>query len=319
MEYQKLGLTDLEVSRIGFGCWAIGGHGYGNVDDSESIKAIHKALDLGINFFDTADVYGFGHSEEILSKALCAQKDKVVIATKFGVAWDQNGKTFKDCRPKRLVKALEDSLMRLKLDCIPLYQVHWQDGKTLIEDVMEALLKCRDAGKIRYIGCSNLPLNLIERASRISHLASIQSHFNIAHQENELFLRDCYYGKQIGTIAYGVLARGLFSGKYDNNSSFGANDTRSNDEDFKGVAIEKNLNIVKELEKVGRQYQKTPSQVAIRWVLDTPFVTCCIIGAKSPSHVVTNIGAIGWQMDKVDLQFLSSLSMGQIGGNDGIH
>ena len=107
MEYKRLGSTDFEISRIGLGCWAIGGHGYGNVDDRESIKAIQKALDMGVNFFDTADVYGFGHSEEILSKALGSQRDKVIVATKFGVNWDENGKTYKDCSPKRIVEALD--------------------------------------------------------------------------------------------------------------------------------------------------------------------------------------------------------------------
>ena len=199
--------------------------------------------------------------------------------------------------------------MRLKLDCIPLYQIHWQDGETLIEDVMEALLKCRDAGKIRHIGCSNLSLDLVERANCISQLASIQAHFNIADQKNESYLHQCYFDMNIGTIAYGVLARGLFSGKFDNNSSFGTNDTRSNDDNFKGPVKEKHLNIVNELRKVGSNYQKTPSQVAIRWVLEMPFVTCCIVGAKSPSQVVMNNGAMGWKMNKVDLQLLLSLSI----------
>ena len=143
MEYKLLGNTDLNVSTIAFGGWAIGGHGYGTVDDEISIKSIREALDLGINFFDTADIYGFGHSEKILSKALDAQRKNVIIATKFGVAWDNNGKTYKDCSPKRIVKALEDSLRRLRIDCISLYQIHWLDNKTPIKDTVEALIKCQ--------------------------------------------------------------------------------------------------------------------------------------------------------------------------------
>ena len=147
----------MTVSRLAFGCWAMGGHGYGTVDDAESIAAVKKALELGINFFDTADVYGFGHSERILSEALDSRRHDVVIATKFGVSWDDSGKTRKDCSPKRLVEALEGSLRRLRVECIPLYQIHWHDGITPVPDLMETLLRCREAGKIRYIGCSNFP------------------------------------------------------------------------------------------------------------------------------------------------------------------
>ena len=149
MEYAKLGLSDLRVSRIGFGCWAIGGHGYGKTDDKESIKAIQKALHLGINFFDTADVYGFGHSEEILCKALGSQKDNVIIATKFGVNWDERGNTFYDCSPKRVTEALEGSLRRLKIDCIPVYQIHWYDNVSPILETLEVLKKYQESGKIQ--------------------------------------------------------------------------------------------------------------------------------------------------------------------------
>jgi len=141
MEYRRLGLTGLRISRVGFGCWAIGGHGYGLVTEKDFSAAVKEALDLGINFFDTADVYGFGRSERILAKALGSRRKEVVIATKFGVAWNKQGQTYKDCSPRRAEQALEGSLNRLKIDCIPLYQIHWHDGITPIPEIMQALLK----------------------------------------------------------------------------------------------------------------------------------------------------------------------------------
>ena len=185
MEYKRLGLTDLKVSRIGFGCWAMGGHGWGKVDDKDSIAAIRRALDLGVNFFDTADVYGFGHSERILSKALGTNRSKVIIATKFGLKWDKSGKITKDISSKRVVEALDNSLKRLGVDCIPLYQIHWPDNITSISETMVALRKCQEKGKIKYIGCSNFSVKLIKEAQKISRLESLQLPYNITMRKIE--------------------------------------------------------------------------------------------------------------------------------------
>ena len=156
MEFVDLGKTNLKISRLGVGTWAIGGFGWGRIDDSDSIAALRKAWDLGINFFDTADIYGFGHAEEIIAKALGGDRKKAMIATKFGVRRGLDGKTFKDISPKYAVEALDASLRRLKLDCIPLYQIHWpDDGVTPVEETMAALDKCQAQGKIRFIGYSN--------------------------------------------------------------------------------------------------------------------------------------------------------------------
>jgi aryl-alcohol dehydrogenase-like predicted oxidoreductase len=292
MEYQRLGLTDLKVSRIGFGCWAIGGHGYGNVDDSESIKAIHKALDLGINFFDTADVYGFGHSEEILGKALGGKRNDVIVATKFGVNWDENRRTFKDCSAKRIVEALDGSLRRLKIDCIPLYQIHWHDGKTPIEDVMEALFKCKEEGKIKYIGGSNFPFELTKEAMKTGMIDSIQLPYNFINKNWSDEIVHYVSALKLGVIAYQVLARGLLAGKFNENIQFGPQDTRAFDKDFQGSKFIKNLNIVRKMKKIALKYGKTTSQLAIRWVLDNPNVSCALVGALTQIQVVDNCGAL---------------------------
>lgn len=307
MEYQRLGLTDLEVSRIGFGCWAIGGHGYGNVDDGESIKAIHKALDLGINFFDTADVYGFGHSEEILGKALGSKRNDVIVATKFGVNWEENGRTFKDCSAKRIVEALDGSLRRLKMDCIPLYQIHWHDGKIPIEDVMGTLLKCRDAGKILHIGCCNFPKDLILKASKILRVESYQCLYNLAKCQNENIIK--YSSEELGisVLAYSVIGRGVLSAKYNKNSQFGENDTRIKDPDFHGVQYDKNILIAEKLSKIGKKYEKSPAQIAIRWVLENSNVTCAITGSKTPEQVSENVGSTGWSLDQNDMELIDTV------------
>jgi len=305
MEYKKLGETDLEISRIGFGCWAIGGHGYGKVDDDESVKAVRRALDLGINFFDTADVYGFGHSEEILSRALGSHKNKVVIATKFGVNWDKDGKTYKNCSSKRIVEALEGSLSRLQMDCIPLYQIHWYDGITTITEIMETLNKCQKEGKIRYIACSNLSVELIFEAFKVHRLESNQLLYNLVQRGSETDISRCAVELKMGIIVYGTLARGLFSGRYGLDATFVDNDTRREDENFKGEKLKNNLEWLNKMKEVGTAYHKSPSQIAIRWVLENENVTCAIVGVKNAMQIEENIGALGWRLTQADFNCLT--------------
>ncbi len=305
MEYQKLGLTDLIISRIGFGCWAMGGYGWGKVDDKESIAAVHKALDLGINFFDTADVYGFGHSEEILSKALGSYKNKVVIATKFGMKWDKNGKTTKDISPKRLAEALDASLKRLKIDCIPLYQIHWPDSKTPIPEIMEALKKYQKSGKIRYIGCSNFSVKLIKEAQNCSRVESLQAPYNIKEIEIERELIPCAQKYKMGIITYSTLVQGLFTGKYGEKPKFNRNDVRSRYESWVGKKFEKNLKTVEKLKKLSASYGKSPAQIAIRWVLDNPNITSALVGIQKSEQVQENIGAVDWKLSEKDRKSLT--------------
>jgi myo-inositol catabolism protein IolS len=304
MEYGKLGKTGLEISRIGFGCWAIGGHGYGKVDDAESIEAIRKALDAGVNFFDTADVYGFGHSEEILSKALGEERTSVVVASKFGVTWDRSGRTSYDCSPKRVVKALENSLRRLRLEAIPLYQIHWYDNVTPLSETLEALKRCQEAGKIRHIGCSNFPLQLLSQAEELCGIESLQRPYNLFERSLENDMMACVDQLNVSVIAYNVLARGLFSGKYTFHTVFGEADTRSLDSNFRGEQLTRNLEFVSRIREIGRAYGKTPSQVAIRWALDNERVTSALVGAVTKRQVLENVGAAGWNLSSEDYRYL---------------
>ncbi|MBI5643077.1 MAG: aldo/keto reductase [Deltaproteobacteria bacterium] len=305
MEYKILGRTDLKISRMGFGCWAIGGHGYGAVDDNVSMKAVRRALERGINFFDTADVYGFGHSEEVLGEALGADKNSVVIATKFGVNWDKNGSTYIDCSPKRIQESIDGSLKRLKIDCIPLYQVHWYDWVTPIPDILEALEKCRDAGKIRHIGFSNFPLDLILGLPKKYRVESVQSLYNVITNGPEADFEKYAKTLGIGIIVYGVLSRGLFTGKYNPGSRFGKNDTRDKDENFKAANFLKNLQLVDYLREVGAYYGRKPAHVAIRWVLENGNVTSALVGMKTPEQVDENLKAFEFRMSVKDRNSIS--------------
>jgi aryl-alcohol dehydrogenase-like predicted oxidoreductase len=292
MEYKKIGRTELNVSRIGFGCWAIGGHGYGVVDEAESIRAIQKALDLGVNWFDTADVYGFGQSEVVLSKALEGRRHDVVIATKFGVRWDDSGRTFRDCSAKAVMEALEGSLRRLKVDCIPLYQIHWHDGKTPLAETMEALRKCQEAGKVRYVGCSNFSLDLIRESRKNGRLESIQLPYSIGQRAAEEMLRTCHDHLGMGTLVYGILIRGLLTGKYGTDARFEDGDTRSRDGQFKGPLLARHLALSDALRYLSMRCGLSPVQGAIRWVLDQPHVTSAIVGAKTAAQIEENVGAV---------------------------
>lgn len=305
MEYKRLGLTDSKISRVGFGCWAIGGHGWGKVDDEDSISAIRKALDLGVNFFDTADVYGFGHSEKILSKALGAYRNKVVIATKFGLRWDKTGKISKDISPKRVVEALDGSLKRLGIDCVTLYQIHWPDNKTPIFETMEALKKCQEKGKIKYIGCSNFSIDLIKEAQKISRIESWQMPYNIRMREIEGKILPFCYKHKISMITYSTLMQGLFSGKYSEDSKFEKKDIRSHYEDWVGVNFTKNLKIVNKLKSLAFNYNKSQAQVAIRWVIDNPRVTCALVGVKKQNQVEQNVNVFGWKLSKKDREYVA--------------
>jgi aryl-alcohol dehydrogenase-like predicted oxidoreductase len=296
MKYTTLGGTSLKISRIGFGCWAMGGHGYGPVEFSDSEKAVHKALELGVNFFDTADVYGFGKSEELLAKALGSKRKDVVIATKFGVAWDETGKTYKDCSPKHMVSALEASLKRLKLECIPLYQIHWYDGKTSLQEIMSALRKCQKQGKILHIGCSNFSSEMIGEANAYEKVQALQSDHNILNPLATDFLKKLEEN-QISLIAYNLLARGLLTGKYRQAFQFSEGDTRSQDPNFTGEQFQRNLKVIEALEKVEKKVSFTKGQIAIGLALHNPQIACGIIGFKTEKQVEENLHSLSWTPD----------------------
>ncbi|UMX47645.1 MAG: aldo/keto reductase [Candidatus Nealsonbacteria bacterium DGGOD1a] len=305
MEFVNLGKTNLKISRLGVGTWAIGGFGWGKINDFDSIAALRRAWDLGINFFDTADVYGRGHAEEILARALGENRKNAVIATKFGVRVGPDGKTFKDISPQYAVEALEASLRRLKIECVPLYQIHWPDGATSIGETMAALVKCQEQGKIMHIGYSNFPVGLIERAERVGRGESTQAPYNLIDRGIETELVPFCKERKITLITYGSLAQGLLSGKIAGDFKFGKDDVRGRYSNWQGEKFQQNLELAKRAGDIGKKYAKTAAQTAIRWVLDRNSNGAALVGITKPEHIVENIGALDWRLPQEDLEFLS--------------
>ena len=304
MEQARLGRTGLRLSRVGLGCAAIGGADYGPTDDRESIAAVRAALDVGVNYFDTADIYGLGHSEEILGRALGPRARDVVIATKVGVRW-VGGRTTRDLSPAWVVEALEGSLRRLGVDCIPLYQIHWPDPATPIEETMAALERCREAGKVLHLGCCNFPIDLVEQAQRVGRLESAQLPLSLGQREWEPVARACDSGFGMSVLCYNPLAQGLFGGKYTRDTVFDQQDLRSRSALFHGQQLEANLAILDRLVSVAARLGRSPAQVAIRWVIERPGVACAIAGARRASQVMDNVAASGWRLDEATSRLLT--------------
>jgi myo-inositol catabolism protein IolS len=305
MEYVALGLTKLRTSRLVFGCAAMGGYDYGPVDDGESVSAVRRALELGVNFFDTADVYGFGHAEEVLSRALGERRKDVVIGTKVGVAWDEHGQTRRDLSPGMVAEAVEGSLTRLRIDCIPLLQIHWPDTETPIEQTLDALRKCQEEGKITHIGCCNVSFELIERAQRHSRLESVQLPFSLSEIGHTEVIDRSRDGYGMSLLSYNCLSHGFLTGKFDTGSTFSSTDLRRRVGYFHGAKGEANRALVERVRAIARLHGKTPAQVAIRWVLQSRPGSCAIVGCRTREQVEDNCGAMGWRLSDEDCEFLS--------------
>jgi len=311
MEYAQLSGTELQVSRIGFGCEPLGGTDWGKVDQDLAMAAVSKALELGVNCFDTADVYGLGQSERVLSEALGTRRHEAIIASKFGINWEDNpsrgrAETFLDSSSCRVQKALEGSLRRLQVDAIPLYFIHCPDPNTPLGDTITTLIQCQKAGRIEHIGVSNFAPDQIREAAKMVNVAAVQLLYNLIERRAERELLPCCQELGISVFAYGTLAQGLLTGKYGTDTQFGPGDRRHRLPHFEGENLKKNLQIVERLKKVGERYHKSPAQVAIRWVLENPAVSCAIVGAKSPAQIEHNVGALGWSLAPEDYEYITA-------------
>jgi len=318
MEYQNLGVSNLKISKLGFGCWAVGGS-WGNTDDKESIAAIRKAIELGINFFDTADVYGFGHSESLLSNALGKRRKDVIIATKVGLAWDEHGCLFRASTRNHILNAVDASLKRLKTDYIDLYQIHWPDTNTPFEITMEVMDSLVKSGRVRYVGVSNFNVKQIRECMKTRAIHSLQPPYNMLMRDVEKNLLSFCRRNAIGVVTYGTLAYGLLTGKFTRDTVFADNDWRSGKlfadpgdwqyhiNIFHGKQYLRNLKIVEKLKKVAKKYNKTVGQLATAWVLSNPSVSCALIGARNVGQLEQNIGGQGWKIEKEDMVKINSI------------
>jgi aryl-alcohol dehydrogenase-like predicted oxidoreductase len=289
MKTRKLPGTDLDLSVIGFGCWAAGKTYWGDdVDDKESAAAIRAAIDVGINWFDTAPLYGEGHADNILNQALGSDKHNVVIATKVGVRFGGEGEhASSDLSPQWIVEDTEASLQRLGLDQIDLLQVHWPcDHGSDFDDSLAALEKLRDSGKIRFFGLCNYDAEEVQTARQSPGMVSLQTPYSLLRREFENALRPAC--EDLGVLVYEPLCRGLLTGKFTSPPNFPDTDMRAWDERFHGARFEHARGLVSDLTRVGQRIGLPTSAIALGWTIAQPGVTAAIAGAKRPQQVLEN-------------------------------
>jgi myo-inositol catabolism protein IolS len=312
LDYILLGNSDLNVSRLGFGCCPMGKHEWGKVSTDELIESAVVALDKGVNFFDTSDIYGMGESERILGNVLRGRRSKVIVATKFGVRRDNRGNTFYDNSPAWIEEALESSLRRLGTHYVDLYQIHYRDTKTELSDVIEVLEKKRQEGKIRYYGLSNVSFRDTINYILPREMISFQIEYSLAKRIHENEILRIFKEKSLGFLSWGSLGQGVLSGKYTTDIKFDDDDRRRRPiyVNFHGEKFQKNLRIVKAMQKVKSNTGHTLPQIAVRWILDHLGFGVVLVGIKKPEQVLENIGAFGWHLAEDELRALDAVSAG---------
>jgi len=296
METKQLGNSDLFITPIGFGAWAIGGSGWefgwGEQDDEASVAAIHRALELGVNWIDTAAVYGMGHSEEVVATALRNWPGpRPYVFTKCGLRWDEQGYVHRDLSANSIRSECEESLRRLDVDVIDLYQIHWPTDH--LEEGWSAMAQLQKEGKVRWIGVSNFDVEELRRAQKIAPITSLQPPYSLVRREVEQEILPYCRFNGISAIVYSPMASGLLTGAMtrERAASLPDSDWRSRDVEFKDPRLSRNLALVERLREVGERVQRPPGQVAIAWVLRNPAVTGAIVGARNATQVEGNVDA----------------------------
>ena len=290
METRKLGNSEIKITPVGFGAWAIGGSGWefawGPQDDADSIAAIHRALELGVNWIDTAAVYGLGHSEEIVARALKEWRGlRPYVFTKCVLVWNEKAKIWKEFSPKSIRRECEDSLRRLHVETIDLYQMHWppDEGKPGIEEAWQTLAALKAEGKVRWIGVSNFSAAQIQRAEKIAPVTSLQPPYSIIRRNIEAETLPYCQQQGIGVISYAPMASGLLTGAMtrERAAALPPDDFRTRNPEFREPQLSKNLELVERLRQVGARHGRTPGEVAIAWALRHPAITAAIVGARN--------------------------------------
>jgi aryl-alcohol dehydrogenase-like predicted oxidoreductase len=308
MEYANLGADRFRISRLGFGCGPASDYDYGPVDKTEWRAAVRAALEQGINFFDVADIYGFGQAEQMLSEALGERRHEVVIGTKCGLVWDDSRKINRDLSSKGILRSLEGSLRRLRLDTIPLYQVHWPDPMTPIEESFETLARCQEQGKIQCLGVSNFSLDLLRRAFSIHAFESNQLSYNLLCREPEDDVFPWCQSSQVSILAHSGLARGLLAGKRPLGVGFEFTDTRKNSLYFSDLGLSEKQKLLEVIRQLSHEKGRVFSSIAIRWVLDNALVTSVLVGIKNRGQLQDNLESMDWSLTTKERELLSQFS-----------
>ncbi|HEY1945650.1 MAG TPA: aldo/keto reductase [Bryobacteraceae bacterium] len=296
-QLRKLGNSDLEITPLGVGAWAMGGSGWafswGDQDDADSAGAIRAALDAGINWIDTAAVYGLGHSEEVVGAAVHGMSNKPFLFTKCERIWGEDGKIGPSLKAESIRQECENSLRRLKVDVIDLYQIHWPQPDEDIEEGWTEMARLKEEGKVRWIGVSNFNVEQMKRAIKIAPITSLQPPYSMLVRQVEAEILPFVKANNIGVICYSPMRAGLLTGKMTRERALQlpADDWRSRDKDFQEPNLSRNLGLVELLREIGNRYGHTPGEVALAWVLHNPAVTGAIVGLRKPEQVQGTIGA----------------------------
>jgi aryl-alcohol dehydrogenase-like predicted oxidoreductase len=312
MQTKRLGTSDLELTPIGIGAWAMGGGGWafawGPQDDDESIAAIHAALDAGVNWIDTAAVYGLGHSEEVVARALQGRSRKPLVFTKCARVWNEKREIGKSLKADSIRRELEASLRRLQLDTIDLYQIHWPEPDEDLEEGWGAMAQLQKEGKVRWIGVSNFNTGQLRRAQAIAPITSLQPPYSIISPEIEDSVLPYAQANHIGVIVYSPMKSGLLSGAMTREriAAMPADDFRRRVPPFQEPRLTRNLALAELLRGIGNRYGRTAGEVAIAWTLRHPAVTAAIVGMRSPKQVEGVIGAAEFRLSPEEIAEIQS-------------
>ena len=302
MQTRQLGNSDLHLTPLGIGAWAIGGSGWngsmGPQNEDDSVPAIHAALDFGLNWIDTAALYGLGHSEEVVARALEGRSPRPYVFTKCERVWDKDGNVGASLKRDSVRRECEDSLRRLHTDVIDLYQIHWPDPDEDIEEGWSELARLKEEGKVRYIGVSNFNVTQMQRAEHIAPITSLQPPYSLVTRQIENEILPYCAKKNIGVIPYSPMAAGLLTGSMTRErvANFIAEDWRRNLPNFKEPLLSRNLKLVEHLREIGNRHGRSPGEVAIAWTLNHPAVTGAIVGFRNPKQVAGIIGALEFRL-----------------------
>ena len=314
METRVLGNSEFAISRIGLGSWAIGGpwqFGWGPQDDQDSIRAIHAALEAGINWIDTAPAYGLGHSEKIVAEALRQTDHRPYVFTKCGIVWNQNGRPSQTLRKDSIIREAEDSLRRLDVETIDLYQVHWPIPEEEIEEGCAAVEELRRAGKIRYAGISNFSVEQMTRVEELLEITSLQPPYSLVQRQVEEEILPFCLERGIGVINYSPMGSGLLTGKMSREriEALASDDWRRKNERFQEPQLSASLSIVRVLAEIAERHGCSIAEAAIAWTLNNPAVTGAIVGIRRPDQVAGVVGATQVELTEEDLATLEVVSV----------
>jgi aryl-alcohol dehydrogenase-like predicted oxidoreductase len=307
MRPRQLGNTDMHITPIGFGSWAVGGGGYqfgwGPQDDEQSIAAINRALDLGMNWIDTAAVYGLGHAEEIVGRALKDRAERPYVFTKCSRVWNDDGEISGNLKAQSIRRECEASLRRLQADVIDLYQMHWPDPEQDIEEGWEAMARLQQEGKVRYIGVSNFNVDQMQRIMKIAPISSLQPPYSLVKPDVEQEILPFCQEHNIGVIVYSPMMSGLLTGTMTREriKKLPDDDWRKRDPEFQEPRLSRNLALVEKLGEIAYLHGRSTGEVAIAWTLANPAVTAAIVGARDPSQVDSIIGAAEFRLTDLEL------------------